>query len=287
MAEGLEQRGHQLAPGEVAGAAEQNEVEAHECRSVGCGCIGALLSHAGSVPSGAHETIAALSATDLHAMNIVFDLGAVLIAWEPAQLVQAHFPERTPTAEAASALARAFFHHKDWLDFDCGIRTVDEVVARTSTRLALPADRVSDMIVPLGERLQPIPESVELLAELFACRNQRHDVRIFYLSNMPQPYARALERRLSFFSNFDGGIFSADVKLTKPHGEIYELLALRYSLAPEETLFIDDTAANVEAARAMGWHAIHCTQPKLLKTQIARYLQPMKAPSGDGLSAPW
>lgn len=207
-------------------------------------------------------------------MNVVFDLGAVLIGWEPARLLQAHFPERAPTFETAGAFARSFFHHKDWLDFDCGIRTVDEVVARTSARLSLPPDRVHDMIAPLGEMLQPIPESVELLMALVCRREKQGDVRLFYLSNMPQPYARALERRLSFFSVFDGGIFSADVKLTKPHGEIYELLAWRHGLAPEETLFIDDTAANVEAARAIGWHAIHCTQPKLLGAEIGRYVRP-------------
>lgn len=219
-------------------------------------------------------------------MNVVFDLGAVLIGWEPGRLLEAHFPERTPTPEAANALARAFFHHKDWLDFDCGIRTVDEVVTRTSARLALPADRVHDMIVPLGEVLQPIPESVELLMELAARRESRHDVRLFYLSNMPMPYARALERRLPFFASFDGGIFSADVKLTKPQGEIYEMLAWRHGLVPNETLFIDDTAANVEAARALGWHAIHCTHPKSLSAEITRYLRPIEIANQRLLSAP-
>ena len=209
-------------------------------------------------------------------MNVVFDLGAVLIGWEPARLLQAHFPERAPTFETAGAFARAFFHHKDWLDFDCGIRTLDEVVARTSALLTLPTDRVRDLLVPLGETLQPIPESIELLMALAARREKQADVRLFYLSNMPQPYARALERRLPFFSSFDGGIFSADVKLTKPQGEIYELLAWRHGLAAEETLFIDDTAANVEAARAIGWHAIHCTQPRLLGAEVARYLRPVE-----------
>ncbi len=212
-------------------------------------------------------------------MNVVFDLGAVLIGWEPARLLQAHFPERAGTPEVARALARSFFHHKDWLDFDCGIRTVDEVVARTSARLALPAERVNRMIAPLGEMLQQIPESVELLTELAARRESQKDVRLFYLSNMPVPYARALERRMPFFAKFDGGIFSGDVKLTKPSSEIYELLAWRHGLIAEETLFIDDTAANVEAARAIGWHAIHCAQPSALSAQVARHLQPTEAAS--------
>lgn len=48
-------------------------------------------------------------------MNVVFDLGAVLIAWEPARLGQAHFPDRAGDEAAAAALAKALFHHEAWL----------------------------------------------------------------------------------------------------------------------------------------------------------------------------
>jgi putative hydrolase of the HAD superfamily len=207
-------------------------------------------------------------------MNVVFDLGAVVVAWEPARLLQAHFPERAPTTEAAQALARAFFHHEDWQAFDCGLRSVDEVVARTASRLGLAESEVHDMVAPLGERLDPIPDSVELLDELRTRRDGGEELRLFYLSNMPMPYARALERRLPFFQWFDGGVFSGDVKRIKPNSEIYELLAWRHGFEPAQTLFIDDMAPNVEAARALGWHAIHCTTPKALRTQVTRYLAP-------------
>lgn len=209
-------------------------------------------------------------------MNVVFDLGAVLVAWEPARLLHSHFPERAPTLEAAGALAKAFFHHEDWLDFDCGIRSADEVVERTSARLSLPRDRVDAFVTPLGDHLQPIAANIDLLATLRDRRESDGDVRLFYLSNMPKPYARSLERRLPFFTWFDGGIFSSDVKRIKPDSEIYEMLAWRHAFAPSETLFIDDTAANVEAARALGWHAIHCTAPLALAAQVERQLAPRR-----------
>jgi hypothetical protein len=69
-----------------------------------------------------------------------------------------------------------------------------------------------------------------------------------------------------------GGVFSGDVKFLKPEREIYEVLAMRYGLDPEQTVFIDDSAANVEMARAFGWHAIHCTSPAALPSQLQRYL---------------
>lgn len=208
-------------------------------------------------------------------MNVVFDLGAVLIGWEPARLVQAHFPQRAPTEAAAMQLARALFQHEDWLNFDAGLRSLDDVVARSAQRLELPAHQLQDLLGPLGERLQPIPETEALLRALHAHRARQPGLRLFYLSNMPQPYARALERRLGLFECFDGGVFSGDVKRIKPHEEIYQLLAWRHQLEAERTLFIDDTAANVEMARALGWSAIHCTAPAALPAQVWKRLAEM------------
>jgi putative hydrolase of the HAD superfamily len=208
-------------------------------------------------------------------MNVVFDLGAVLLAWEPTRLVQAHLSEHAPTEAAAAALGRALFHHDDWLSFDCGTRSLDEAIARMALRLSLPGEKLDAMLGTLGERLEPIAVAVELLEGLFARRAAGEALRLYYLSNMPAPYARAIERRHAFMRRFDGGVFSGDVKFLKPHREIYELLAVRHALDPAQTVFIDDSAANVEAARAFGWHAIHCTHPAALGAQLGRYLAPI------------
>src|SRR4030095_12940868 len=97
-------------------------------------------------------------------------------------------------------------------------------------------------------------------------------LRLYHLSNMPAPYARVLELRHGFFAWFDGGIFSGDVQVIKPQREIYEMLAARHGLEAAQTVFIDDSQANVLAARALGWHAIHCQQPSALPAQLAPYL---------------
>lgn len=211
---------------------------------------------------------------------MVFDLGAVLLAWEPTRLVQAHLAPHAATEAAAAALGRALFHHDDWAGFDCGTRTLDDAIARMAGRLSLPADRLHAMLDSLGERLESIDVTVELLEQLFARRDTGEDLRLYYLSNMPAPYARAVERRHGFMRRFDGGVFSGDVKFIKPEREIYELLAVRHALDPVQTVFIDDSAANVEAARAFGWHAIHCATPATLAAQLSRYL-----PVGTTLSA--
>ncbi|WP_399697461.1 HAD family hydrolase [Xenophilus sp.] len=210
-------------------------------------------------------------------MNVVFDLGAVLIDWEPARLVQAHFPDRAGDEAAAAALAKALFHHEDWLAFDSGLRSAAEVVQRSAARLGLPVAALRELIEPLGERLAPIPETLALLRDLRARRESQGSPRLFYLSNMPAPYARALERRFDFFGWFDGGVFSGDAKRAKPHEEIYQLLAWRHGLEPARTLFIDDAVANVEMARALGWRAIHCTSPAALPRELMRQLEAMEA----------
>lgn len=205
-------------------------------------------------------------------MNVVFDLGAIVFTWEPAQLLQQHLPAHAPDAQSGAALARTMFHHADWQAFDGGMRSLDLTLERLASRLTLPMTSLREMLGALGERLAPIPETVALLEQLFAQRDAGADLRVYYLSNMPAPYARDLERLHGFMQRFDGGVFSGDVKYVKPDREIYELMEVRYGLVPEDTVFIDDMPANVEAARGSGWHAIHCTHPPSLPAQLSRYV---------------
>jgi putative hydrolase of the HAD superfamily len=210
-------------------------------------------------------------------MNVVFDFGAVLFEWRPAERVARHFPGLAGTPALARTLAVAIFHHADWQDFDRGLVTLAQVVESTAVRLSLARHEVHELLAPIGEQLQPIRSSVVVLESLARRRALRGDVRLYFLSNMPEPFARALERRHAFLELFDGGVFSGDVKLGKPDAAIYQLLADRHGLAPERTLFIDDMAVNVTAAQAQGWSGIHLSQPEQLADQIQRHLAERRA----------
>lgn len=205
-------------------------------------------------------------------MNIVFDFGAVLFDWQPAILAARHFPERAATPVQARQLAESLFGHADWRGFDCGTVSLDEMVARTAHRLELPEARLHDALAPIGERLVPIACNVELLASLREWRDGGGGIGLYFLSNMPGPFARALERRHDFLQWFDGGIFSSDVKLGKPDPAIFSLLASRHRLTAADTLFIDDSLANVQAADALGWQTIHCEAPERLPGQLKEKL---------------
>lgn len=205
-------------------------------------------------------------------MNFVFDFGAVLFTWKPADLLAQTFPERAGTPDAATALAHAMFAHADWNGFDQGVLEMDALIERTSRRLELDAAVLRELVAHIGERLQPIPETVAFLEQLHGLRTQHPALRLYYLSNMPWPYARALERRHAFLQWFDGGIFSSDVLHIKPDPAIYQLLQSRYALEPTHTLFIDDLLANVLAAQGQGWQAVQFEAASQLQSHITHHL---------------
>jgi putative hydrolase of the HAD superfamily len=200
-------------------------------------------------------------------MNIVFDFGAVLFTWHPVDLAAECAPHLAPTPALAGHLAHEIFSHADWQAFDRGTLDIEEVVARTATRLDLEHARLHRLLSGIGDRLQPMQDTLTLLSRLKALRDgdgagttrpgSNSNVKLYYLSNMPIPYARALERMNPFMAWFDGGVFSGDVQHIKPEPAIYQLLQTRHALEPARTVFIDDLLGNVHAAQALGWHGIH------------------------------
>jgi putative hydrolase of the HAD superfamily len=201
-------------------------------------------------------------------MNVVFDFGAVLFTWKPADLLSTSFPQRAGDAQSAASLAHAVFGHADWHSFDRGTLNLDEVIARTSERLALDATVLGEMAAHISDHLAPMAATLDILERLHCLRGQQPALRLYYLSNMPVPFARELERRHAFLQWFDGGIFSGDAKATKPDPAIYRLLQTRYALDPAQTVFIDDLKSNVRVASDLGWHGIHFESASQLQTRL-------------------
>jgi putative hydrolase of the HAD superfamily len=206
-------------------------------------------------------------------MNLVFDFGAVLVEWQPARLLQTYFPKSADTPEGFGQLAQDFFHHADWQSFDRGTLGLAEVARRTAARLELPPLQVQGLMEGIGDLLTAKPDTLAVLEDLHLQRAHKKSahkqpLRLYYLSNMPVPFARTLEKNHAFLSWFDGGIFSGDVQHIKPEASIYQLLQSRYQLAPAQTLFIDDMPVNVQAARACGWTGIHFESAAQLATEL-------------------
>jgi putative hydrolase of the HAD superfamily len=187
-------------------------------------------------------------------MKIVFDFGGVLFNWQPARLLQRELPHVATDEATGHALAAAFFqgYAGDWADFDRGAVGVPELVGRIARRTGLAEADVQRVIDGVPHELQPRPDSVEWLLRLHGQGRE-----LYFLSNMPLPYADHLDATHGFLRSFRDGIYSARVRRIKPEAAIYDLAAERFGARPEELVFMDDHEPNVVAARAMGWHAVH------------------------------
>jgi len=180
---------------------------------------------------------------------IIFDLGAVVFRWRPAVLLAEVLPEHAPDAARAQALARTFFQGSDspWGLFDRGLLSLPELLPALAAHTGLSQDEVLSVVEAVPGELQPLLQTVILIKQLQAAGHP-----LYYLSNMPAPYADHLEAVQPVMRRFLGGIFSARVQLGKPDPAIFALALQRFGLQPGQAVFLDDHPANVEAARASG-----------------------------------
>ena len=208
-------------------------------------------------------------------LNLVFDLGQVMIRWEPEALVRRFFPDRCGTDAQAQSLAQTCFRSKAWSDFDAGLLDTDGVALQLAQGIQEPLSRVRAMVVDIAHALTPIDASVHLLAQLHQWRQSQKvmGLRLWYLSNMPEPYADHLIEAHSYFHAFDGGVFSGRVKLAKPDPAIYAHAELVLGVVPAHTVFFDDHWPNVLAAKERGWQGVHVPEPGHLSTVLPALLK--------------
>ena len=200
-------------------------------------------------------------------MNIVFDFGGVLLHWQPHEFMPRLLPDHAATADAAAALVANFFQGfgGDWGDFDRGTVEPAPLAARIAARTGLSVADATLVIDAIPQELQPITATVSLLSRL---RDRGH--ALFFLSNMPEPYAAHLEATHGFFGHFKGGVFSARIGLIKPEPAIYAHAVDVFGIEPAETVFIDDIEKNVVAAQAAGWQAFRFENPAQCEQELQR-----------------
>jgi HAD superfamily hydrolase (TIGR01509 family) len=198
-------------------------------------------------------------------LKFVFDFGAVLFDWRPPALLRQHLPGHATDEASAAHWVREVFqsYGGDWGAFDGGHIGADEVVARIAQRTGLPAADVQRVVDAVPQALAPLPDSVALLARL-----RQAGQPLYYLSNMPAPYAGHLEQTHDFLGWFADGVFSSRVKLSKPDPAIFALAAQRFGHPPQELVFLDDHPANVAAARAAGWKAVPFTDAAQAEVEL-------------------
>ena len=177
---------------------------------------------------------------------VVFDLGGVLIDWDPRLIFQHHFATR--------GVLEAFLAEVFW----CAHHACHDTLAPFEETLA-PYKRdyphfaaALDAIATDWQKavMGPIPETVAVLEELVA-----RDVPVFALSNWPAqtwPPSHPSADDYAFLDHFRSIVVSGQVQMRKPDPAIYALALEQFGLAPGEALFVDDLAVNAEAATQAG-----------------------------------
>jgi putative hydrolase of the HAD superfamily len=199
-------------------------------------------------------------------MNVVFDFGAVLFRWQPYEFMPRLLPQRARDEASTHEVVSGFFegYNGDWGEFDRGVIGVPELAQRISLRTRLDLADVHRVIAAVPGELQPMPQTLVLMQRL---RERGH--RLFFLSNMPSPFADHIEAAHPLNEWFLDGIFSSRVNLVKPDPAIFRAAAARFGIEPRESLFIDDFRANVVAARALGWDAVHFLSHEQCEADVA------------------
>jgi putative hydrolase of the HAD superfamily len=199
-------------------------------------------------------------------MKIVFDFGGVLLRWQPLEFLPRLLPRRDGTPQATLEWMRAVFQgfDGDWGEFDRGTVDASELADRIAARTGLEVSEVRHLIASIPEELQPLPDSVALLRRLHEAGRE-----LYFLSNMPEPYARHIEASHDFLRCFKHGIYSARVQLIKPQAQIFAHAHAEFGVGEASAVFIDDVLKNVHAAQAAGWRAIHFRNAHQCEAELA------------------
>jgi 2-haloacid dehalogenase len=191
--------------------------------------------------------------------TVVFDLGGVLIDWDPRHLYRQLFSDPAQMEDFLARVCTPDWHHAH----DLGEQT-----RQSCLQLARRHPEQREMIMAWADRGEEMvrgqfDEAVAVLAELRAA-----GMRCLALSNMEAETFPLRQARFAFLDWFDGCVISGIEGVAKPDPGIYRILLRRYRLMPATTLFIDDAPPNVAAARDLGLLALRYTSAGGLRRDL-------------------
>lgn len=175
--------------------------------------------------------------------NIIFDLGNVLLSWKPDE----YFEKSGYDNETVNLILKDVFKSPEWLSLDNGDLTTPEAIELIAEKSSLKKEYISSLFNLRTKIIYPLTENIKLLPEL-----KKKGFKLYFLSNFPLDFFEEVKKDYEFFSYFDGGIISAEVRHSKPDIKIFKILLEKYSLQPEECFYIDDMEVNVRAAGSAG-----------------------------------
>lgn len=200
--------------------------------------------------------------TEARRSVVIFDLGGVLIDWDPRHLYRKLFAGDKPAME--HFLANVCTH--EWNRCQDAGRSFAEGARLLKLRHPDKAELIDAYGTRFDEMMTgPIVGAVDILAEL-----RERDTPLYLLSNFSAETFPPAFERFDFLRWFRGMVISGEVGVIKPDPRIYEIMLARFAIDPYRAVYIDDVAANAEAARPFGIHGIHFTTPDALREELVR-----------------
>lgn len=190
----------------------------------------------------------------------VFDLGGVLIHWDPRLLYRKMLPTDAAVEQFLSTVCTPEWNAQQ----DAG-RPLDAGIAELVARFPDQAVLIEAWRDRFAEMVFPIQDSVELLGEL-----REREVPLYALSNWGAETFEATRGLFPFLGWFRGMVISGNVGFVKPDPQIFGLLVHEHRLQPAEVAFIDDQPLNVRAAQHLGFQAVLFSSPVGLRGDLER-----------------
>lgn len=193
---------------------------------------------------------------------IVFDLGGVLVDWNPRYLYRRVFEGDEDAMEAflGTVVTPAWI-----IAMDAGEPMAD-AVARLAARHPAQLRAIEAFQTRWQEMYRgAIVDSVLLLGELHA-----RGWPLYALTNWSAETFPVMRPHFPFLEWFRGVVVSGEEGLVKPDPRLFHRMLDRFGLVPERTVYIDDSHPNVAMAGAIGFHAVHCRKPAGLRADLAR-----------------
>jgi 2-haloacid dehalogenase len=191
---------------------------------------------------------------------VIFDLGGVLIDWDPRYLYRRLFEDDIAAMEDFLANVCTGEWNREQ---DAG-RSFAEAEAEAAARHPDKIELIRAWASRFDEMIPgAIDGTVAILEEL-----KQRAVPLYALTNWSAETFAGQPARFGFLDWFDGIVVSGRERLLKPDPRIFQLLLRRYGIEPVGAVFIDDALANVDGARALGIHGIHFTGPDDLRREL-------------------
>lgn len=193
--------------------------------------------------------------------SVIFDLGNVLINWDPKNLFDDHYFDSIEKRDyfLANICTDAWNEEQD------GGRSISEATIEMIDRYPEWETAIRDYYGRWTEMLNgPINGTVDILRKL----KDSGQYQLYALTNWNACLFEVALVRYDFLHWFDARIVSGEEKIRKPSRKFYNILIDRYGVVPAEALFIDDNARNINAASDMGFHCIEFQNPAQLRSEM-------------------